>query len=274
MGLLIVDEDKCKQDNLCVADCPVQIMHMPEGGYPQVIAGAEAFCIACGHCVAVCPFGAISHPQVKSEDCPPIVKENAVSQAQAKQFLRSRRSIRQFKKDANASRAELEQLMDMARYAQTGHNSQSIHWKIYTKPADVHDVAAGVAAWMERLVEKNDPMAQMMNMAVIVKAFKNGVDFIMRGAPHLAVCHAHAEDRFADRSADIALTYLELYAPTLGLGTCWAGYFQAAALFWPPLQALLDLPEGHVVKAGLMIGKPNVKYFRCPERKALRAQWV
>ena len=48
MGLLIVDENKCKRDGLCAADCPVGIISMPEGRYPQVIEGAEAFCIATG----------------------------------------------------------------------------------------------------------------------------------------------------------------------------------------------------------------------------------
>lgn len=273
MGLLIVNEDKCKQDNLCVADCPVQIMFMPEGGYPQIIPGAEQFCIACGHCVAVCPTGAISHPQVLADDCLPITKEARISPEQAVQFLRSRRSIRQFKAEP-ASREELERLMDMARYAQTGHNSQSAQWKIYTNPHDVHALAGLVVDWMRKLVDKKDPLAEMMNMAMIVKSFDGGKDFVMRDAPHLAVCHAHAEDRFADRSADIALTYLELYAPILGLGTCWAGYFQAAALFFKPLQQFLDLPAGHLVKGGLMLGRPKVKYFRCPERKPLRAQWV
>jgi nitroreductase len=33
----------------------------------------------------------------------------------------------------------------------------------------------------------------------------------------------------------IALTYLELATYSLGLGACWAGYFSAAAAFYPPM---------------------------------------
>jgi ferredoxin len=32
MGLLPIDHDKCKQDGLCAADCPVGIIHFEGAG--------------------------------------------------------------------------------------------------------------------------------------------------------------------------------------------------------------------------------------------------
>ena len=273
MGLLIVNEDKCKQDGFCVQDCPFGIIAMPEDGYPQVIDGAEELCIRCGHCVAVCPFDALSHQDIALEKSLPIKKELKINAEQAGQFMRSRRSIRQYDPQP-VEKADLETLIGMARFAQTGHNSQTVAWKVYTNPDDVRQIAGMVVDWMRMLVEKGEPMAQIMNMPVVIDNFDKGVDLIFRGAPHMALTHAHENDRFADHSCDIAATYVELYAPALGLGTCWAGFFERAAKTWPPLAEHLALPQGHVLKNAVMIGKPKVKYFRCPERKPLQITWA
>jgi nitroreductase/Pyruvate/2-oxoacid:ferredoxin oxidoreductase delta subunit len=273
MGLLIVDEGKCKRDGLCAADCPVGIIAMPEGGFPQVLEGAETFCIACGHCVAVCPHGAMSHPMVKVQECLPIGKELRLSPEQVEQFMRSRRSMRQYRPEP-VPQAELERLLNLARFAPTGHNSQSVTWKVYTRPEDVRTLASHVVDWMRRLVEKGEPAALELNMALICDFFDKGVDFILRGAPHLVLTHAHQEDRAAPHACDMAMAYVELYAPVLGLGTCWAGYFEQAARFWRPLQAYLALPAGHQVMNAAMVGYPKATYYRCPERKALQVQWV
>ena len=157
---------------------------------------------------------------------------------------------------------------------QTGHNSQTVAWKIYTRPEDVQTMAAHVVDWMRKLVEAGEPMAVKMNMAIICDLFDKGMDMVTREAPHLAFTHAHQEDRFAPHACDIAMTYVELYAPVLGLGTCWAGFFERAAEFWPPLQDFLSLPEGHRVMSAAMVGYPKVKYYRCPERTPLQVRWV
>ena len=273
MGLLTVNEEKCKQDGLCAADCPMGIIVQPEGGYPQVMEGAEPFCIACGHCVAACPHGALSHPDVDARDCLPIRKEMRIGPEQAEQFMRARRSIRQYKPEP-VPRAELERLLNMARYAQTGHNTQSVAWKAYTRPEDVRTIAVHVVDWMRGLVEKNDPVAMEMSMALICDFFDKGTDLVMRKAPNLVLTHAHAEDRFAPHACDIAMTHVELYAPVLGLGTCWAGFFERAAVLWPPLQTYLALPQGHRVMSAAMVGYPKVRYYRCPERKPLQVEWA
>ena len=58
MALLSIDQEKCKQDGLCAADCPMSIIRFDgPGHYPVLIQGGEAFCVRCGHCVAACPHG-------------------------------------------------------------------------------------------------------------------------------------------------------------------------------------------------------------------------
>ena len=98
MALLNIDESKCKQDGICAQECPFGLIALSsKDAYPAIPKAAEAACIVCGHCVAVCPHGALNHARIPVEKSPPISKELAISQEQAVQFLRSRRSIRRYK---------------------------------------------------------------------------------------------------------------------------------------------------------------------------------
>ena len=71
----------------------------------------------------------------------------------------------------------------------------------------------------------------------------------------------------------LALAYFELAAPSLGIGTCWAGLLQAALLAYPPLKEALGLPEGHPHHYPMMVGCRKAKYFRLPERKPPKITW-
>jgi nitroreductase len=70
------------------------------------------------------------------------------------------------------------------------------------------------------------------------------------------------------------LSYLELYAPTLGLGSCWAGYFYSAVNAYPPLFQALKLPAKHKAFGAVMVGYPAHRYRRLPQRNAPVVSWV
>jgi len=50
---------------------------------PTLIADAEELCVNCGHCVAVCPSGALALRTMRPEDCPEIKKELLIDLEQA-----------------------------------------------------------------------------------------------------------------------------------------------------------------------------------------------
>jgi len=138
MALLTIDQDKCKKDGFCSMDCPVGIIQLnKEGdGFPLVAAEMEAFCLKCGHCVAICPHGALDNSKVPQDACPEIGKELTVGTEQAIQFLRSRRSIRHYK-NRPVEKGTLESLIKVARYAPTAGNSQLVQWTVFTDPAQL-----------------------------------------------------------------------------------------------------------------------------------------
>ena len=273
MSLLIIDENKCKQDGFCARDCPTAIIRLKDKeSYPELIPGSEPSCLICGHCVAVCPHGALNHKMVPLEDCPPIQKEFGIDEAQVVQFLRSRRSIRSFK-DRPVEQEKIKRLIEIARYAPTASNTQLVEWLVFNDKDTVKGFAKMAADWARALLEKDPQAAKMPFIPGIVAAWDVGYDAVLRGAPTLIVASAPKEDLNGTVNLTLALSYLELAAPSMGLGACWAGILQGALLTWKPLQKAIGLPEGHKHHYPMMLGYPKAKYFRLPERKPPKITW-
>ena len=142
MSLLNIDQKKCKQDGICAADCPMGIIRFGgKGSYPEIPSDSEPMCIRCGHCVVVCPHGALDHAEVRLAACTAIDKELVISPAQAEQFLRSRRSVRQFK-DKPVEQSVLQRIIEIARYAPTASNSQLVEWVVISDPNQLRAIAS------------------------------------------------------------------------------------------------------------------------------------
>ncbi len=272
MKLLEINKQTCTQDGRCAASCPAALIAHAPGEYPSPIAGADALCIRCGHCVVVCPTASLTHREMPVEKCPPVRKDLLLSAESCEHFLRSRRSIRAYKKQT-VPRETIQQLIELARYAPTGRNSQCVEWLVLTDREELHRLSAIVADWMKWMRDNMTEYALAMNMDRALAGWESGRDVFLRQAPVLIVAYAHQDNRMAPAAAIIALTYLELAAPTLGLGGCWAGYFMAAANFFPPLGEALQLPPGHQCFGGLMLGYPKFNYERLPLRLSPRITW-
>ncbi|MCC5467378.1 nitroreductase family protein [Pelosinus baikalensis] len=133
---------------------------------------------------------------------------------------------------------------------------------------------AATIDWIEEAIKTASPIAPYFK-AIVNKYRKTGHDGILRGAPCLIA--AIAPKNFMPRGRDnthFSLAYAELYAPTLELGTCWAGFFEACALSgYQPLLDLLKLPEDMSVTGGIMVGYPKYTYKRLVDRKPLQVIW-
>lgn len=267
MSLLTVDPENCNRDGICVEVCPMGIIEMKsKDAFPALIDGGEKVCINCGHCVAACPAGAMNHAVMNSEDCVAADKYGVPDPEQVQYFLRSRRSIRKYRLKT-VEREVLFKLIDLGRYAPSGHNLQPVNWLVIHNRDEVQRLAGLVIDWMRYMIKEQSPLVAAMHLDRVVAFWDGGADAICRSAPHLIVAHARKMDRTAPPACTLALSYLELAAPSFGLGCCWAGFFNVAANVWPPMQEALDLPEGHISFGALMIGYPKYKYQRLPLRK-------
>jgi nitroreductase/NAD-dependent dihydropyrimidine dehydrogenase PreA subunit len=274
LSLFAIDQDKCQRDAICAAECPFRLIEMPAGGaFPQPIATAEEECINCGHCVAVCPHGALTLKTMGPEECLPLRPELNLSLEAVGHLITARRSIRSFKQKP-VDKADLARLIEIARYAPSGHNVQPVHWLVFSDAAEVRRLAGLTADWMRGMIEKHPEVAARIHLNEMVAAWDKGEDWILRSAPHLILTHtATAEGPIARFSAIAALTYLDLAAHSMGLGACWIGYLNEAAQSFAPLQEALGLPKGHRSSGAMVVGWPKFTYQRIPLRNEAPITW-
>jgi ferredoxin len=274
MGLIIIDRSKCKKDGFCARECPAAIIRLSEGdGYPELVKGGENSCIRCGHCVAACPHGASSHTDIPIESSPEILEALRISEAQAGQFLRSRRSVRIFR-DKPVEKEKIQKLIEVARYAPTGGNSQSVQWLVITDKSKIKKIAGLTVDWVRQIVKDPRVIAASPYLPMVVMAWDMGYDSVLRNAPAIVVASAPGEIMTGQVDVTIAQTYLDLMAPAMGLGACWAGLLQGALMGSPSLKAEAGIPADHLHHYPMMLGYNDIHYFRLPERKAPKIVFV
>lgn len=262
---LIIDEERCIQCGQCAATCPAGVLDASEG-LPRPLAAREKKCIACQHCLAVCPTGALSifglNPDQSSEpaDVSPEMSE------MMENLIRRRRSIRRYAKEVVPG-AVIDRIMSAVMYAPTGKNTRDVR---FTLVDDVQVMAmvraktyAGIrqAAAEERLPEKLSFFIQFAN------SWDKGGDPIFQHAPHMLVASESAQNSTVEANLFIALSYFELMAVSLGLGTLWCG-FGAYALrdVAPEVARMLGIPEDHRLYV-MLFGYPDVRYARTVQRE-------
>ena len=272
MGLIRVDLSKCERDGTCAEVCPISILTMDEEEGPQVIGGMAQHCIGCGHCVAACPHGALDNVRNSLAEQGLLPQYPVVEDQTALTFLRSRRSIRRYR-DEPVPRERIAQLLEAARYAPSGHNSQGISYLVVDDPGALKRIIELVVGWMGTLVSYQPELAARLHMPGIIKSHERGEDRILRHAPALVIASAPKDLLPALITTCLALEYVELYATTLGLGTCWAGYAQVCAQQYAPLIDFLGVSQGRMVTGMMMVGYPRYSYYRLPERNGLDLAW-
>ena len=167
-------------------------------------------------------------------------------------------------------REELLRLIEIARYAPSGRNSQCVEWLVLSNRDELHHLTAIIADWM-RWETNNTPESTLVDWEL--KRWEAGKDVILRDAPVVIVTHAEKDNRMAPVDCTIALTYLELAGASMGLGCCWAGFFKSAATNFPPMMEALSLPDGHQCFGAMMVGYPKLRYHRMPLRKPPAITW-
>lgn len=254
-----VDKDKCVHCGLCEKDCPAKIIKLNSEGIPSVAKDDEKCCIKCQHCLAICPAGAISvcnkNPH-ESDDCSNIAKSDEVLN-----LIKSRKSIRHYRHE-NLDAETMEKLKSMLKYSPTGCNNHKLHIAL------IDDIEV-----MDRFRNRtNNTIKKILLSGVLSpvtnkfgkykQAFLNGNDVIFRGAPHMIVVSVPVNAPCAPVDPVILLSYFELYAKSLGVGTLWCGFAEICLKLIPELCQFLEIPQGYKVGYVMLFGPTDLKYQR------------
>jgi len=268
-----VDKKTCKGDARCVEICPMHILKMNEKeDVPEFITGGGEVCINCGHCFAFCPTGAIKLSTMNTKDSMRLDHSKLPSAEQVELFLKGRRSIRSYKGEP-VTKEIVEKILDIARYAPSGINRQSVNWAVVMGKDKIHDLGELVINWMKDLLKEKSPMAESFNFYRLVEAWDKGNDMICRSASCIAITYGFKDDPMVPQSCTISATYLELAAFGLGLGACWAGYVNIAINMSENIRKFVGLSPRATVGAAMMIGYPKYRYSRIPLRNPARIIW-
>jgi nitroreductase/NAD-dependent dihydropyrimidine dehydrogenase PreA subunit len=269
MPSVVVDQDRCAKDGICVNVCGLGLLELGEDGLPR--SRKPERCIACGHCMAVCSHDALHLETVERGALVPIDPQLTPRAEQVEQVLRARRSIRVYR-DAPVSRTDIQRIIDTANMAPSGVNQHPIRWTVLSGREKLRALSQHVIDWMHLAIEKEPQTAAFLNLASIVRNWPKHDP--LRGAPHLVVAHGAKANPMTAGSGPIAMTYFELAAQANGVGTCWAGYLMMAARSYAPLLDALEIPEQNAVVGAMMFGYSKIRFRYVPARPAPEVNWV
>jgi nitroreductase/NAD-dependent dihydropyrimidine dehydrogenase PreA subunit len=273
MGLLTIDENKCKKDGFCAQECPAVIIRFSERSFPKILPIDEARCMDCGHCVAACPHDALQHARIPLSQSPVIREDLTVNEAQAIQLLRSRRSIRRYQ-NKPVEKEKIQRIIEAARYAPTAGNSQTVEWLVITDKTKLREIGGLTINWLREIAKNPQVIAAAPYIPSAIAAWDSGYDSVLRGAPAVVIAMAPQEAMNGLIDLTLALSYLDVLAPAMGLGTCWAGLLEGAMVNSAETRAAAGVPENFTHHYPIMLGYPDVKYYRMPERKTPKITFI
>lgn len=262
---VIIDENACCGDKLCVNICPAECIEMNGENKAELTRKGLLTCISCGQCIAVCPKNAISLEIDGTFEHGETISENYPSFEEISAMIKSRRSVRKYK-NKEIPDEEIAKALDVVRFAPTAKNKQYVEWVVINGKEKVRELAGLVIDFMRTV-----PSAKRL-----VASYDNGDDPIFRNAPCVifAYCDKVAGERYGTVDCSIASTYLELLLPSMGIGACWAGFAISTAQLYPPINAFLGLKESDEIKAGFMLGYQQIKYKKVPPRQKARVKFI
>ena len=148
---ITVDESLCRRDGLCGMACVRGIFEQKErGGIPEIVR--RETCIDCGHCAAICPAGAISHSSFPEGSVGSVDAATLPTYEQVFELVRSRRSKREFR-DAPVEREVIEQMLEAARFAPSGHNAQGTMFAVVQDRDRLHEIGTLTGESLRKLVK-------------------------------------------------------------------------------------------------------------------------
>ncbi|SHO48015.1 Nitroreductase [Desulfopila aestuarii DSM 18488] len=261
-----IDIETCIGCGQCASDCPAMIISM-ETNLPTISSDLEQFCIRCMHCVAICSEGSVSILGYGPDQGEELKGKSLPKPEQMELMIKGRRATRNYQ-DRNVDPVRIEKLLEVASHAPSGHNDRGLIYTLLDDKGLVYDLREKAFDELEKLIDAGNLPEGMEMFIDIIAAWKQfNKDILFRGAPHLLIVSAPAENASPLHDSIIALTTFELYCASWGLGTIWNGLATLTiSELVPSLKTMLAIPEDHEIGYAMGFGRPAINYKRTINR--------
>ena len=257
--MIEINRDQCIRCGSCIKDCIVEVLKAGENGVPFMPPELERYCLNCQHCLAVCPAEAVTCNGFSAEKCsaPGELPEPETMF----NLLRQRRSIRQYK-DENISPEIMQKLKDSLAWMPTGCNDHSLTFHIVEDKEQMKFFSREMSRMLKFLIRTGIMRLIYPNYKRYLQEILNDKDVIFRNAPHMIIAAVPKTAPCKEADPWIALSYLDLFMQSYGIGTCWCGFAMHAFRFNRRMRSQLGIPQGYKIGGVLLFGKPAVTYCR------------
>jgi nitroreductase/NAD-dependent dihydropyrimidine dehydrogenase PreA subunit len=240
-GEIRIDTEKCNGCSLCVSVCKDFSLEIRD--HKAVVSDASVFgCIACGHCMAICPEGAIRiHGRTLSPedlfDLP--APEEAAGYGELLALCQRRRSIREFR-DREIEPEVIQHILAAAQTAPMGLPPSDVHVLVFDSKEKNRAFAEDFSRYLQKIKwlvspwflalmrpfwgKANDELFRAFVRPLFdtfPKKMEEGVNVVNYDAPLSLYFYGSPYTDPADPI--VAATYAMLAAESLGLGTCMIG---------------------------------------------------
>lgn len=265
-----IDLNRCIGCGACTKDCQRMLLQIKDGK----VAERKGICLECGHCVSICPTGAL---RLDGGDESEIIEYQPehfdIAPSTLLNMMKFRRSVRHFTHEP-VEDDQLNQMLEAARYAPTGSNNQDTRYIVLRSSKEwftrralevLHNTAVHLddypeLKWLSRYREKWE--------RIYYDYIDRGKDNLFYNAPCIVLVVAPDLNGGAGQlNAGLASDNIELMAHSLRLGACYIGFFSFAVTLDDELAEVLGLSENEKLVSTLAIGHPAVKYYRTVNRK-------
>ncbi|MCK9305320.1 MAG: nitroreductase family protein, partial [Bacteroidales bacterium] len=152
MSKIIIDKVICTKCNTCATVCVTGIIDKAtDSDYPAIPEEKADYCIKCGHCESFCPQKALTLDFLTEEKINTPSFDSKIEPQNIALYMKSRRSVRHYSLET-VDKELITKVIDIARYAASGGNTQPVKWIVIYEPSEVKNIAGLTIDWMRTIL--------------------------------------------------------------------------------------------------------------------------
>ena len=269
-----IDGSKCIVCESCIYDCFFKALSNEDN---KIIVD-ENKGRNCGHCIAICPQNAVECVDLDMNEVKEYNKEEFyIEDEKILNFIKFRRSTRRFK-DEKIKRQEIEKIIEAGRFTPTGGNSQGVSYIVVeNKLKEITKLGLetlnnlGEDILSREIIDENLSRYANNWTTGYKKYLENPDDdtylFFNSKTIVLLVSNSAVD-------AGLAASNMELMANAMGVGVCFSGYFVRAVNSNKEIRDVLGLEEGQKAQVCMIMGYPEIEYFRTVPRNKAKIRFI